>query len=245
MNAGKAQYVFGYGSLTARAGLVPTRELKDHGFVADLVGLRRTWGVAMDNRRDLPGYKYYTVHHGGRPQVLLAYLDLDGGPDDTRPRRSTPVLPVGDDRLPDSELAPPRAQLRRTDVSERVAGGGARSGPTFGSAPARERLAAGRRGRHRGHRTPATMRTVEQASPRWAHRARRPAGRRLTRRAGGAPSSRATSCPQTRADRGGQQHERPRSLDMRDGRQPEESSLSTAMVRSSAYASARSCCCST
>src|ERR1700761_3539727 len=52
-----AQYVFGYGSLTARPGLVLTRELKEHGFVADLTGLCRTWGMAMDNRRDLPGYK--------------------------------------------------------------------------------------------------------------------------------------------------------------------------------------------
>ena len=58
MNARKAQFVFGYGSLTARPGPVPTRELKEHGFVADLTGLRRAWGVAMDNRHDLPGYKY-------------------------------------------------------------------------------------------------------------------------------------------------------------------------------------------
>src|SRR6201999_4383939 len=76
LNAMRRQFVFGYGSLTARPGPVPTRELKDHGFVADLLGLRRIWGVAMDNRRDLPGYKYYTDAEGRRPEVFVAYPDL-------------------------------------------------------------------------------------------------------------------------------------------------------------------------
>src|SRR6201986_1657222 len=72
----RGEFVFGYGSLSARPGPAPTRELKQDGFVADVAGLRRVWGVAMDNRRDLPGYKYYTDAGGRRPEVFVAYLDL-------------------------------------------------------------------------------------------------------------------------------------------------------------------------
>ena len=142
MNAGKAQYVFGYGSLTARPGPVPTRELKERGFVADLMGLRRTWGVAMDNRCDLPGYKFYTDAAGGRPQVYVAYLDLVA-PDDPAAAVNGLCLPV-DDRLL-SELDRRERNYERTDVSDRVAAGGARVWAYVGSAVARERLAAGRR----------------------------------------------------------------------------------------------------
>ena len=46
---GRAEYVFGHGSLVASRG----------GHVAELRGHERRWGVAMDNTRDLPGYKYY------------------------------------------------------------------------------------------------------------------------------------------------------------------------------------------
>ena len=73
MNGSRRQFVFGYGSLTARPGPAPTRELKERGFVADLAGLRRVWGVAMDNRRDLPGYKYYTDAGGAR---VWAYVGM-------------------------------------------------------------------------------------------------------------------------------------------------------------------------
>ena len=140
MNAGKAQYVFGCGSLTARPGPVPTRALKEDGFVADLAGLCRTWGVAMDNRRDLPGYKYYPDAAGRRPEVYVAYLDLLAAPDD--PSAVVNGLPV-DDRLL-SELDQRERNYERTDVSDRVAAGGARVWAYVGSAAARERLAAGR-----------------------------------------------------------------------------------------------------
>ncbi len=143
LNAGKAQFVFGYGSLTARPGPVPTRELKKSGFVADLVGLCRTWGVAMDNRRDLPGYKFYTDVAGDRPQVCVAYLDLVAAPDDPAAAVNGLCLPV-DHRLL-SELDRRERNYERTDVSDRVAAGGARVWAYVGSAAARERLAAGRR----------------------------------------------------------------------------------------------------
>jgi hypothetical protein len=58
--------VFGYGSLS-RVGGRPC-VLRDH---------RRGWGVAMDNTRDLPGYKHYLRRQdGSRPEVCVAFLDL-------------------------------------------------------------------------------------------------------------------------------------------------------------------------
>ena len=143
MNAGRAQYVFGYGSLTAPADPLPTRELKEHGFVADLTGLRRVWGVAMDNRRDLPGYKYYTHPDGHRPQIYVAYLDLVAEPDDPDAAVNGLCLPVDGPLL--SALDRRERNYERTDVSDRVDAGGARVWAYVGSAAARERLAAGRR----------------------------------------------------------------------------------------------------
>jgi cation transport regulator ChaC len=58
--------VFGYGSLLAGAAGTPCR----------LSGHRRGFGVAMDNRRTIPGYKYYLDPDGGRPPVHVAFLDV-------------------------------------------------------------------------------------------------------------------------------------------------------------------------
>ncbi len=68
-------WVFGYGSLTADAR---------RGHASLLRGFRRRWGVAMDNSRDLPGYKWYRQRATGeRPAVFVAFLDIvadgDGG----------------------------------------------------------------------------------------------------------------------------------------------------------------------
>jgi gamma-glutamylcyclotransferase (GGCT)/AIG2-like uncharacterized protein YtfP len=63
------QYVFGYGSLVELLRQSPT--------VAVLRGHRRRWQVAMDNSRDLPGYKYYVdAATGERPVVFVAFVDL-------------------------------------------------------------------------------------------------------------------------------------------------------------------------
>lgn len=60
-------FVFGYGSLAAGLGGRPAR----------LEGYRRTWGVAMDNRVDIPGYKSYRLREdGSRPAVHVAFLDI-------------------------------------------------------------------------------------------------------------------------------------------------------------------------
>src|SRR5215213_5628464 len=60
-----AAFVFGYGSLLEQGAGVPCR----------LQGHRRHWGVAMDNRRTVPGYKYFLDAAGGRPAVYVAFLD--------------------------------------------------------------------------------------------------------------------------------------------------------------------------
>src|SRR6201999_666753 len=104
-----------------------TRELKYHGFVADLLGLRRIWGVAMDNRRDLPGYKYYTDRQGRRPEVFVAYLDLVA--DETASAHPAPAarsahnvngvcLAVDDATL--EQLDRRERNYERTDISDRV-----------------------------------------------------------------------------------------------------------------------------
>jgi hypothetical protein len=137
--SGHAQYVFGYGSLTARPGPPPTRRIHRSGFVADLDGMRRTWGVAMDNRRDLPGYKYYTGPDGGRPDVYVAFLDLraaDGA------AVNGVCLPVDDALL--VALDDRERNYERVDVSDRVSAAGARVWAYRGTAPARDRLRAGR-----------------------------------------------------------------------------------------------------
>jgi len=65
-------WVFGYGSLLPAglmalpSGVVPCR----------LTGCQRSWGVAMDNTRDLPGYKHYLAPDGSRPALMVAFLDI-------------------------------------------------------------------------------------------------------------------------------------------------------------------------
>ena len=73
MSPAPPQFVFGYGSL---AGL--------RGRPARLEGYRRVWGVAMDNRVDIPGYKRYRVpEDGSRPAVYVAFLDIAEQPGTT------------------------------------------------------------------------------------------------------------------------------------------------------------------
>lgn len=60
-------WILGYGSLAdeapADAPLVTVR------------GLRRDWGVALDNAVDLDGYKHYVLPDGSRPACHVAFLD--------------------------------------------------------------------------------------------------------------------------------------------------------------------------
>jgi hypothetical protein len=59
-------HVFAYGTLRDGARGTPCT-LRDH---------RRGWGVAMDNRETIPGYKYYLDEDGGRPGVYVAFLSI-------------------------------------------------------------------------------------------------------------------------------------------------------------------------
>src|SRR3954464_4477383 len=60
-------FVFAYGSLLDEA----------RGRPCTLTGWRRGWGVAMDNRRTLPGYRYFLDREtGDRPPVFVTFLDI-------------------------------------------------------------------------------------------------------------------------------------------------------------------------
>src|SRR3954449_985332 len=60
-------FVFGYGSLVRRPDGLP----------CNLLGHRRTWNVAMDNRRTIAGCKYYVDRDTGeRPPVRVTFLNL-------------------------------------------------------------------------------------------------------------------------------------------------------------------------
>jgi hypothetical protein len=132
------QYVFAYGSLAVGPGPALTRHRGPGGFVADLRGYARQWGVAMDNRRDLPGYKYYTDEAGRRPAVFVTFLDVRPSPSAVS---NGVCRPVDARRL---EILDHRERnYARVDVSDHVLGGGARIWTYVGSPDGRERLARG------------------------------------------------------------------------------------------------------
>jgi cation transport regulator ChaC len=138
----EAQFVFAYGSLVSPPGARPGRRWSPHGFVADLLGFRRAWGVAMDNRRTLPGYKYYTDTAGRRPEVFVTFLDVRPA---VHPAAVNGVcLPVDGERL--AVLDRRERNYERIDVSGRIRVDGAagmRVWTYVGSAGGRERLRRG------------------------------------------------------------------------------------------------------
>lgn len=130
--------MFGYGSLAAMPATAVSREAAAHGFLADLHGYTRAWGVAMDNRVDLTGYKYYTDRAGRRPAVHVCFLDVaevDGGVVNGL------CLPVDGTAL--GALDDRERNYDRIDVSDRVDAGGARVWAYIGSPAGRERFRAG------------------------------------------------------------------------------------------------------
>jgi hypothetical protein len=134
------QFVFGYGSLAAELPFVPSRELRDEGFIADLPGFSRGWGVAMENARDLPGYKYYTAADGSRPAVFVSFLDV--APVGGAAAVNGLCLPVDDDQL--ARLDGRERNYARVDVSGRIQARGARVWVYTGTSAARERLRGAR-----------------------------------------------------------------------------------------------------
>jgi hypothetical protein len=67
------QYVFGYGSLLEQPN---ERGTSWDSQVYYLNGFRRSWGVAMDNSRDLTDYKYYLNETGERPDLFVVFLNI-------------------------------------------------------------------------------------------------------------------------------------------------------------------------
>jgi hypothetical protein len=122
--------VFGYGSLTVAGGRPCA--LRDH---------RRGWGVAMDNRETIAGYKYYVdPDTGARPEVYVAFLSI-------WPQPGARVEGVAF-AVDDAALAALDARERnydRRDVTGLVEPElGARVWAYVGSAAGAERCAAGR-----------------------------------------------------------------------------------------------------
>jgi hypothetical protein len=129
------QFVFGYGSLVAEP---------DRGHAAILRRHRRIWGVAMDNSRDLSGYKSYRLRtDGSRPQVFVAFLDIEPDP---ASEVTGLCMPVDEREL--RELDRRERNYRRIDVTAAIAGARGRvwaySGSEAGRARLRDGLARGR-----------------------------------------------------------------------------------------------------
>ncbi len=126
---GGAQFVFGYGSLAAGHA----------GRRARLAGYRRVWGVAMDNRVDIPGYKSYRrPADGSRPAVFVAFLDIAEDPDGAV---DGVLLAVDGTQL--RALDARERNYDRIDVSAAVTGAAGRVWTYRGSAAGRERLRVG------------------------------------------------------------------------------------------------------
>jgi hypothetical protein len=95
-------HVFAYGSLAAAR---PDAASELHGF-------RRCWGVAMDNRETIPGYKVYVDEHGDRPPVQVAFLDLEPHPGGVVTGALVPVDEVALARLDVRERNYERVEVR-------------------------------------------------------------------------------------------------------------------------------------
>jgi len=121
-------FVFGYGSLALSEGTPCT-----------LHGHRRGWGVAMDNRVAIPGYKVYEdPKTGRRPPVYVAYLDIEA---DDGARLNGVAFPARDLASLDRR----ERNYERRDVTAHVSADlGGRVYAFVGRPQGRERLSAGR-----------------------------------------------------------------------------------------------------
>lgn len=77
-------YIFGYGSLVdldkLKVFLQKDTFLPNELFICKLKGYRRIWNVSMDNKRDLPNYKYYVESIKGldkRPPCFVTFLNIE------------------------------------------------------------------------------------------------------------------------------------------------------------------------
>ncbi len=113
-------FVFGYGSLMNVENLQKylRRDLTpDSDFI--FCGLRdfhRCWNIAMDNRIDLPGYKYYIDRQtGNRPEGFVTFLNI-------RPHHGRTIIGilfrVSDEEL--ENLDRRERNYQRIDVTYRI-----------------------------------------------------------------------------------------------------------------------------
>ena len=123
-------FVFGYGSLLRRPDGIPCH----------LLGHRRAWNVAMDNRRTIPGYKYYVdPDTGERPPVHVTFLNIYPAPEG---RVNGIAFPVSASAL--TELDGRERNYDRIDVTGQIdADLGGTVWTYLGSVAARERFATG------------------------------------------------------------------------------------------------------
>lgn len=127
--------LFAYGSLLPAGSTT----LPPGAWPCELRGWGRSWGVAMDNRVDLPGYKHFVTPAGERPALMVAFLSID-------PEAGATVngvaLPVDEDELPGLDAR--ERNYARVDVSDAVEPGlDGRVWAYTGLDAARERLALG------------------------------------------------------------------------------------------------------
>jgi cation transport regulator ChaC len=130
-------WLFAYGSLLPAGATTLPAEARP----GRLTGWQRSWGVAMDNSVDLPGYKHFVAPDGERPALLVAFLDI-------APKAgasvSGVVLPVSSAELPG--LDERERNYARVEVTEQIdADLRGRVWAYVGLDAARERLAVGRR----------------------------------------------------------------------------------------------------
>jgi len=124
-------WLFAYGSL------LPAGEARP----CHLTGWQRSWGVAMDNSVDLPGYKHFVTPEGERPALMVAFLSI-------APQAGATVngvaVPVAEDELPGLDAR--ERNYARVDVTDDIdAGLDGQVWAYAGLDAARERLALGLR----------------------------------------------------------------------------------------------------
>jgi cation transport regulator ChaC len=129
------EFVFGYGSL------LRPREMRGDAIPSVLRGFRRGWNVAMDNSKDIPGYKYYVVPETNeRPEIYVTYLNIWK---DEAAQVNGLVFPVDVDTL--GVLDDRERNYRREDVTDHIAAHlDGRVWAYVGTSEARERYETGR-----------------------------------------------------------------------------------------------------
>ena len=84
----KYNFVFGYGSLVNLENLqkyLGRKLIPGSDFIiCGLTNFHRCWNIAMDNRVDLPNYKYYIEGKTGkRPDIFVTFLNIRPHPNKT------------------------------------------------------------------------------------------------------------------------------------------------------------------